>query len=107
MVKRRCKGHHKAMGKSKRKDLPDLGHLARPGAEIRLRVTPRASCNAIVLSEQGLKVLVTALPEGGRATEAVRRLLAKAMGTAPSNLDLRQGASSRYKVFVYLGPERD
>lgn len=92
------------MAKPKRKDLPDLTHLAQTGCEIALRATPRAARNAILLNNGVLKVLVTEAPEGGKATEAVRVLLARAMGAAPSHLELRRGASSRDKVFVYTGP---
>ncbi|AHD00190.1 DUF167 domain-containing protein [Leisingera methylohalidivorans] len=92
------------MGKPKKKNLPDLGHLCVPGLEIAVRATPKAARNAIVPAEGVLKVSVTAAPENGKATEAVRSLLAAAMGTAASNLNLRRGAASRSKVFVYTGP---
>ncbi|OBY24305.1 DUF167 domain-containing protein [Leisingera sp. JC1] len=92
------------MGKPRKKDLPDLSHLCVPGAEIALRATPKAARNAIVEAEGALKVSVTAAPENGKATEAIRSLLAAAMGTAASNLELRRGATSRDKVFVYTGP---
>ncbi len=92
------------MGKPKKKDLPDLSHLCVPGAEIAVRATPKAARNAIVQAEGALKVSVTAAPENGKATEAIRNLLATAMGTAVSNLELRRGATSRDKVFAYTGP---
>lgn len=97
-------GHNRDMGKPKKKDLPDLCHLARPGADIMLRVTPKAARNAIVVGEGGLRVFVTAVAENGKATEAVRSLLAKAMGVPASSLVLRRGATSRDKLFVYSGP---
>ena len=92
------------MGKPKKKDLPDLTHLCVPGAEIAVRAAPKAARNAIAEAEGGLKISVTAAPENGKATEAIRQLLALAMGTAASNLDLRRGTASRSKLFVYTGP---
>jgi len=92
------------MGKPRKKDLPDLSHLCVPGAEIAVRATPKAARNAILQADGGLKISVTAAPENGKATEAVRRLLAAAMGTAAANLVLRRGAASRDKLFVYTGP---
>ena len=92
------------MGKPKKKDLPDLGHLALRGTAIPVRVTPRVARNTIVACEGDLKVTVTTAPENGKATAAVRALLAKAMGIAASHLELRSGATSRSKVFVYTGP---
>ncbi len=93
------------MGKPKKKDLPDLGHLALRGTEIPVRVTPGAARNAIVVGEGELKVSVTTVPENGKATATVRALLARAMGIAASHLELRRGAASRSKVFVYTGPD--
>jgi uncharacterized protein YggU (UPF0235/DUF167 family) len=91
------------MGKPKKKHLPDLSDLTAPGARISVRVKPRASANAVTRDKAGICISVTAVPEKGRATEAVRSLLAKAMGVAVTELDLQQGAASRNKVFVYTG----
>lgn len=78
---------------------PDLAHLARPGAEIALRVTPKASRNAVVQAEDGLRVYVTMVPEGGKANREVQKILAKALGVAKSRLTLLRGETSRDKVF--------
>ncbi len=77
----------------------DLTHLAQPGTEIAVRVTPKASRNAVVMGEAGLRVLVTVVPEDGKANAAVVKLLAKALGVAKTRLVLIRGASSRDKVF--------
>ncbi len=77
----------------------DLAHLAVPGTLLRLRVTPKASANRIVESEEGLRVHVTAVPADGAANAAVQKLLSKALGIAPTRLTLVQGAASRDKVF--------
>lgn len=82
------------------KNLPDLSHLAHPGTEIAVRVTPRAGRNAVTVEEARIAVRVTAPPEDGKANEAVRKLLAKSMGIAKSHLTLLRGATSRDKVFV-------
>jgi uncharacterized protein YggU (UPF0235/DUF167 family) len=50
-----------------------------------------------------LRVSVTEAPEDGRASEAVRTALAKALAVAPSAVALRQGASSRQKLFHVAG----
>ena len=60
--------------------LPDLSHLATPGATVTVRVTPKASANGIVLRDGQIRVNVTVVPEGGKANAAVQKLLAKAMG---------------------------
>ena len=78
---------------------PDLSRLARPGAEIAVRVTPKASRNRIVEENGALRVYVTVAPEGGKANAAVIKLLAKALGVPKSSLVLIRGQSSREKLF--------
>jgi hypothetical protein len=77
----------------------DLTDLVRPGRLIDCRVTPRAARPRV--GRQGDLVLlwVTAAPADGAATEAARRLLAGALGVAPSRLALVRGAASRSKRF--------
>ena len=77
----------------------DLTALACPGAEITVRVTPRAARAAVELAGNQIRVAVTAVPEDGKANRAVTRLLAQALGIAPSRLVLMRGAKSRDKTF--------
>ncbi len=78
---------------------PDLTALARPGAEITVRVTPKASRNRVVQQDGALRVCVTVVPEAGKANAAVIKLLAKALGVPKSQLVLIRGQSARDKVF--------
>jgi uncharacterized protein YggU (UPF0235/DUF167 family) len=50
-----------------------------------------------------LIVAVSAPPVGGKATEAVRRALAEALGVRAADVSLRLGATSRDKVFTVTG----
>ena len=79
--------------------MTDLSHLAQPGTEIAVRVTPRASRNAVLADGDAIRVTGTTVPEDGKANAAVVKLLAKALGVAKSRLVLVRGASSRDKVF--------
>lgn len=63
-----------------------------------VRVTPGASKEEIVLSEDRVAVRVRAKPQDGAANSAVCRLVAKALGIAPSKVELLRGATSRQKV---------
>jgi len=81
---------------------PDLGHLAAPGARIAIRVTPRASRARIVAEGDILRVHVTAPPEAGKANDAARALLAKALGVPKTRLRLVRGQGARDKVFEVL-----
>lgn len=82
--------------------LPDLSALARPGATIAVRATPGARAEGV---EPGagpgdpIRIRVTAPPAEGAANDAVRRLLARALGVAPTRLTLVQGAAARDKRF--------
>jgi uncharacterized protein YggU (UPF0235/DUF167 family) len=69
------------------------------GSEFTVRVTPKASRNAVVVEEGAIRVYVTTVPEDGRATAAVVKLLAKSMGIAKTRLTLVRGATSRDKQF--------
>ncbi|GAB1381087.1 DUF167 domain-containing protein [Pararhodobacter aggregans] len=78
--------------------LPDLSALAVPGAKLAVRATPRAKREAIEPGDP-LKIWVTAPADQGRANEAVRKLLAKALGVAPTRLTLLRGQTARDKLF--------
>ena len=53
----------------------------------------------VELAEGVIRIAVTEVPEGGKATEAARVALARALGVAKSRLTLVRGATSRDKLF--------
>ncbi|SFJ19207.1 DUF167 domain-containing protein [Celeribacter neptunius] len=69
------------------------------GDHLAVRVTPKASRNAIRIEDGQVRVYVTTVPEAGKATKDVVKLLAKAMGRPKSALTLVRGETSRDKVF--------
>jgi uncharacterized protein YggU (UPF0235/DUF167 family) len=83
--------------------MDDLSNLAQPGAEIAVRVTPKASRNRVVAEAGAIRVHVTVVPEGGRANAAVQKLLASALGVPKTRLALIRGHTARDKVFRVLG----
>ncbi|WP_170466620.1 DUF167 domain-containing protein [Ruegeria arenilitoris] len=89
------------MAKPKLQNMPDLSQRAVPGAEISVTVTPKAARDGIAVHDGAIRIAVTAPPENGKANAAVRAILAKAMGVAPSKLTLKRGQTSREKTFVY------
>ena len=76
-----------------------LAHLAVSGGKITVRVTPNARQNAVTEMDGCIKVSVTSTPANGMATRQVQKILARAIGVAPSRLELIRGATSRDKVF--------
>ncbi|WP_158047575.1 DUF167 domain-containing protein [Skermanella pratensis] len=96
------------------------------GVTVAVRLTPRASRNAVAgigtvgigtASSSGtgqagreqavLKVMVTAVPESGRANEALVRLLAKEWKVARSSITLVAGAADRNKILHVAGDPAD
>jgi len=69
------------------------------GVQFPVRAQPKASRNAVVGLHAGrLKVAVTAAPTGGKANEAVEKVIAKALGVRPSAVAVVVGHASRDKV---------
>jgi uncharacterized protein YggU (UPF0235/DUF167 family) len=79
--------------------MSDLSDLAQAGAIIAVRVTPNARHPGIAREVGQIAVRVNEPPEDGKATEAARVALAKALGVAKSRLTLVRGAASREKLF--------
>lgn len=79
------------------------------GVRVHLRVTPKASRNALAgLADtaQGgrvLKVSVTAVPEDGKANEAVVKLLSKMWRVPKSSIRVVAGATDRNKIVHVAG----
>ena len=83
------------------------------GIELAVKVTPRANrarIDGVVVDAAGaawLAVRVTAPPDGGRANEAVLRLLARKLDLAASACAVAAGAGSRWKRVRCTGDPND
>ena len=76
-------------------------------SDLKVRVAPRASRNAVEPSDDGLRVYTASAPTGGQANESVVRLVAKALDVPKSTITIKRGRASRDKVLTIdgLGPE--
>jgi uncharacterized protein YggU (UPF0235/DUF167 family) len=81
----------------------DLSYLAQKDKPFEVVVTPKASRNQIKLDGADIRVYVTTVPENGKATAAVIKLLSKAIRVPKSKLKLMRGATSRRKTFQIEG----
>lgn len=64
-----------------------------------VRVAPRASRNRIVGVQEGaLKVALTAPPVDGAANQALKKLLANALGVSKSDVEILRGERARIKL---------
>lgn len=71
---------------------------------IAVRLTPRGGRNAIEgWDGDVLRARVSAPPEGGKANEALLRLLAGRLGVARSDVSLAGGGQSRNKLVEVRG----
>lgn len=87
------------------------GPAVRPGeggALLRVRAAPGAARDAITgLHGDALRVRVRAAPERGRANRALARLLAGALGVAPSAVAVARGEAGRDKWVLVRGMPAD
>ena len=81
--------------------------MAKTEARLTVRVTPRASKNAVEAGEEIIKVRVTAAPNGGKANTAVCAVVAKALGVPKSAVSLERGRASRTKRLIVAGLTTD
>ena len=78
------------------------------GVSLRVRLTPKASTDRIETVEQtpdgtALKARVRAVPEDGKANDALIALVADWLDLAKSRVTLASGATSRLKTLVIAG----
>ena len=67
--------------------------------EVRVRLTPRAARTTVeLLADGSLAVRVGAPPVDGRANAALVKAVARALGVAPSRVQLVRGERSREKT---------
>jgi uncharacterized protein YggU (UPF0235/DUF167 family) len=73
-------------------------------ADLRIRVVPRASADRVGPYTDGvLAVRTTRPPTDGEANDRVIRLVARALGVAPSGVALASGARGRTKRLRIAG----
>jgi uncharacterized protein (TIGR00251 family) len=82
--------------------------IAADGIIVAVRLTPKASSDAVTGVDEGaegpvLKARVRAIPDKGKANEAVAVLLAKWLGVPKSSATLASGGKSRSKHVLVKG----
>ncbi len=78
------------------------------GLNIEVWVQPKSSHDEIIGFQDGrIKVKVAAPPEGGKANERLREIIAKALGVSKSSIKIVRGETSRLKILKILGVSQD
>jgi len=76
------------------------------GVLVSVRVQPKASRAGVGAVSAGLlKVAVNEPPDKGKANRAVEKLLARAVGIAPSLVEVVKGETSRRKTVLLRGTD--
>lgn len=79
-----------------------------PQVTIEVQVQPRSSRDEVLGLQNGrIKVRVTAPPEGGRANERLREVIARELGVPKSRVEIVRGETSRLKTVRISGLGRD
>lgn len=74
---------------------------------LKVHGTPAAKRDAIgKVHGEHLKVSITAAPEDGKASEAMRRFLAREFGVKAKDVELVLGATSVHKLFRIHAPRK-
>jgi uncharacterized protein len=81
---------------------------SRDGVTLPVRLTPKSLRDEVAgIEDFGgecvLKARVRAVPEAGRANEALETLIAKWLGLPPSTVTVAHGAKSRLKQVAVMG----
>ena len=84
----------------------------REGVTLPVRLTPKSAKDEVAGveifgDEMVLKARVRALPEAGRANEALERLIAAWLHVPPSSVSVVQGGKSRLKQVAIAGDADD
>ena len=79
------------------------------GAALPIRVTPRASKNEIVevLSDQTVKIRLTAPPVEGKANKALIKFLSEILDIPASKFEIVAGATGRDKLVSILDTDSE
>lgn len=70
------------------------------GIVITLKISPNASKNEIIKSEEGLKVKITAQPIDGKANKALIEYLSKQFKVPKTSIKILKGETSKEKTLL-------
>ena len=68
---------------------------------VRIKISPNASKNEIIKSDDGVKVKITAQPVEGKANKALIEFLSKEFKIPKTSIEITKGTSSKDKTIVF------
>ena len=70
------------------------------GLLVNIRVSPNASKNEIIISDDMIKLKITSQPVEGKANKAVIEFLSKQLKVPKSNFEITKGQTSKDKTIL-------
>lgn len=80
---------------------------SKDGIILQLRISPNASKNEIIRTEEILKVKITAQPIDGKANKALIELLSKSFKIPKSSIEILKGETSKDKTILIKTFDRE
>ncbi len=77
------------------------------GLIIKLKISPNASKNEIIKTEEGVKVKITAQPVDGKANKALIEFLSKHFKIPKSSIEILRGETSKEKTLLIKTQDDD
>lgn len=77
------------------------------GLIIKLKISPNASKNEIIKTEEGVKVKITAQPIDGKANKALIEFLSKHFKIPKSSIEILRGETSKEKTLLIKTQDDD
>lgn len=77
------------------------------GLIIKLKISPNASKNEIIKTEEGVKVKITAQPVDGKANKALIEFLSKHFKIPKSSIEILRGDTSKEKTLLIKTQDDD
>ena len=68
--------------------------------KLKIRISPNASKNEIIKSDDGVKIKITAQPIEGKANKAVVEFLSKEFKIPKSSIEIVKGTTSKEKTIL-------
>lgn len=70
------------------------------GLTLHLKISPNASKNEIIKTEDGLKIKITAPPVDGKANKALIEFLSKKIKVPKTSIEIIKGETSKEKTLL-------
>ena len=77
------------------------------GLIIKLKISPNASKNEIIKTEEGVKLKITAQPVDGKANKALIEFLSKHFKIPKSSIEILRGETSKEKTLLIKTQDDD